>query len=139
MDELQIQRILDTLKTSFIDVMRKIDLDKSDLVKNSKFIWKNNNVEVIMDDYYTFVDKGRRRGRQPPISSILTWMNDKGIRAPSGTTQEQLAFAIARSIGDKGLKARPFVNTLALEMQDILSKYIYSKVNEILSKTLTKR
>lgn len=56
--------------------------------------------------YAPFVEYGRRPGKQPPVDAILRWIVFKGIGGPHPRRQ---AFAIARSIGKKGVKGRyPF-------------------------------
>ena len=67
MDELQIQKVLDTLKTSFIDIMKKIDLDKSDLVRQTEFTIRGPNIHLLMPDYAEFIDSGRRKNRRQPF------------------------------------------------------------------------
>lgn len=47
--------------------------------------------------------KGRKPGKFPPISAILDWIREKGIK-PVDITEKSLAFLIARSIAKKGTK-----------------------------------
>lgn len=52
--------------------------------------------------YAAAVEKGRRPGaQQPPTKPIEAWARRKGIRAP--------AYVLARAIGRKGIKARPYL------------------------------
>lgn len=50
-------------------------------------------------------------GRPAPIGLIMEWMKRKGIRPRSSSPSafRALAFVIARSIGRRGLAARPFL------------------------------
>lgn len=49
-------------------------------------------------EHYEFVDKGRRAGATPPpVKPIQQWINQKGL--------ELNAYAVAKSIGKKGIKA----------------------------------
>ena len=48
---------------------------------------------------------GRKPGKRPPISAIEDWIEAKGIKAvESEITTSQLAFLIARKIGEEGTK-----------------------------------
>lgn len=59
--------------------------------------------ELIIDYVYygLFVDKGRNPGKQPPLDDIREWCRLKGI-------PEEAAYPIARKIGKKGYKGKPF-------------------------------
>lgn len=53
--------------------------------------------------YGLYVEKGRRPGKPPPpISAIRRWATRKGI-------PESALYVLARSIGRKGIKARPYM------------------------------
>lgn len=54
--------------------------------------------EAKAPEHYVFVDKGRRAGaKQPPTKPIEKWIKQKGL--------DLNAFAVARSIAKKGIKA----------------------------------
>ena len=52
--------------------------------------------------YARFVEEGRRPGKMPPVAAIAGWAARHGIE-PSA------AFLIARSIGRRGTKPRPYL------------------------------
>lgn len=54
-------------------------------------------------EYYYFVDKGRRKGKFPPINKIQQWIKQKGLTL-KGVTLKQAAFLISRKIAEKGIK-----------------------------------
>lgn len=75
-------------------------------------------VSLRLQDYWKYVERGRKPGKWPPRSAILQWIRvkpvaprpDKNGRVP---TENQLAFLIARKIGTKGIKPTPaLVETL---------------------------
>lgn len=68
-------------------------------------------VTINLEDYWYYVENGRKAGRFPPIDKILEWIKVKPVipytdsrgRLP---TEEQLAFLIARKIANEGTEGR---------------------------------
>lgn len=74
-------------------------------------------------NYAFYVEFGRRPGKRPPIRDIQRWVKRKGLAGRYGVKSRkrlgsksqrdkedlQLAFAIANSIAQNGVKARPFL------------------------------
>ena len=65
-----------------------------------------------MEDYWYFVDEGRKPGRFPPVNKIRQWILDKPVawnpvngRIP---TLEQKTYLIGRSIAEKGIAGTNF-------------------------------
>jgi len=99
---------------------------------------------VYMEDYWYWVDRGRKPGGFPPIDDIISWINNKPVswtptdgKIPS---IKQRAFLIGRSIAEKGTNKTDFTRlatdkTLndALDMfeeeyADQIEDFIYSRV-----------
>lgn len=54
-----------------------------------------------------FVERGRKRGRLPPVKSILEWMQAKQLTKKLGPhASRRVAYLIAKKIGAKGVKGR---------------------------------
>ena len=75
----------------------------------------NYHVELNLQDYWWYVEHGRKPGKFPPVNKILEWIRIKPVipRADSRgriPTQQQLAFLISRKIARDGIPAE---NTLA--------------------------
>jgi hypothetical protein len=84
---------------------------------------KDNSVDVgYFADYASAIEFGRKSGAPPRIKDIYEWIKKKGIAdtyTASGKRRKRsvdyeakakgLAFAIARSIGKLGTKARPYL------------------------------
>jgi hypothetical protein len=86
-------------------LMRKPLPASSDLVKSIKYkVFQNGSVEFEFNESGIFVDKGRRKGaKPPPVKPIADWARKKGIDASP--------YAIAKSIGKKGIKKYPWIYT----------------------------
>jgi len=71
-------------------------------------------VPIELLEYGVYVDNGAERGAggMPPVRAIADWIKFKRINVPSGMTQQQFAWAVARSIEKKGQrfkKPKPFI------------------------------
>lgn len=67
-------------------------------------------VDVEMQDYWKYVDKGRPAGKQPPLEKIAEWIRVKPIQPQPYTytpSVKSLAFLIQRSIKQKKGYAPP--------------------------------
>lgn len=81
-------------------------------------------VTINLEDYWYYVENGRKAGRFPPIDKILEWIRIKPVipytdsrgRLP---TEEQLAFLIARKIANDGTEGRKVL----FETVDELNRY----------------
>lgn len=73
---------------------------------------------IIMEDYWYWIDRGRRPGSFPPVTAIRNWIIEKGINFPPVNgrvpTLEQKTYMIGRSIAEKGTDGTNFV-TLATD------------------------
>ena len=57
--------------------------------------------------YAYIVEFGRKIGTMPPVSSLIPWVKKK-LRINKPKQQKQVAFLIARSIMQNGIKPKPF-------------------------------
>lgn len=101
-----------------------------ELLDSVRYIFnkKNTSFEISMEmaEYWKYVESGRKSGRFPPISAIREWVRVKPVipRPYNGKlpTENQLAFLIARSIAENGIKPRPiFKDSLNDVMKDFES------------------
>ena len=86
-----------------------------ELARSTEFIiqFRGGIIEVlfISNDYYYYIDNGRKPGKMPPIEAIKQWTRWKGI-------PEKAAWPIAKKIAKVGYKAR----TLSPKITDIMIK-----------------
>lgn len=113
--------------------LKALGLSDSNLIKNVDYrkVEKNKQwlVQVILPKYAINVDQGRRAGaKMPPVGPILDWLRRKKI-APKNGKLGQLAFAIAKSIAKKGIKARPFLKNIPEYTQQWIDFHIKEIVN----------
>lgn len=70
-------------------------------------------VDIELEDYWYYVEHGRKAGKFPPVNKIKEWISvkpvmpypDKKGRIP---TVDQLAFLIGRKISKEGTDPQPF-------------------------------
>lgn len=89
------------------------NLSKS--IKLNKVIKKNNSYifKYTMLKYGIFVDKGRRKGKMPPLKAIKEWCSSKGI-------DKKYAFPIAKEIGRTGIYGINFTrNVTKMSIDDL--------------------
>lgn len=88
---------------------------KSKIKVNGKYVIISLNLE----DYWKYVEYGRRPGKFPPVDKIREWIRVKPIlpQPQNGKlpTANQLAFLIGRSIARNGIKP---TNALKQSMND---------------------
>lgn len=133
------------------------NLYKENLILNNRIASGNllNNIEfnvktsdstysVIfsMEDYWWYVENGRKAGKWPPMDKILDWIKIKPILPrPSNEklpTPKQLAFLIARKIGEEGTQG---TGDLSYSIETVFERYrqriyeaLYSDIDEAIIK-----
>lgn len=130
MNEIDLKKIVGAI----LDVVRFIlvrkGLSNSNIYKKTEIKIVGEDVIVLMPDYTTFVDSGRRAGRMPPIKSIVKWIREKNINIPSNYTLEQFAFAIAKNISKKGTKGKNFLEQISTNVQELIFDFINKEINK---------
>lgn len=82
-------------------------------------------LEFHMADYGKYVDKGRRPGKQPPLSKIRAWCKLKGIPT-------EAAYPIARKIGRFGIPPTNFFTIpISRRRQQLADKLAKASAEEI--------
>ena len=92
-------------------------------------ITPKGNIRFFYLQYGVYVESGRRAGaRQPPTKPILQWIEQRGITPDKGTSKRSLAYIIARSIGEKGIKPTPFMRAAIKQQKVGLSKQLAKEI-----------
>ena len=83
-------------------------------------------VTINLEDYWYYVENGRKAGRFPPIDKILEWIRVKPVIPYSDSrgrlpTEEQLAFLIARKISEQGTEPK---HVLAETVEELNREYL---------------
>lgn len=101
-------------------------------------LYHSVNVDAVSDDtlvfsilqHWEYVSIGwRHTGRFPNtahwfIMNLLDWIRRKGIRSYDGMTQNELAWAIYKSINKRGIEARPFIIYDPQERPDVILPFL---------------
>lgn len=116
------------------------------LLNNIEFNVKTSDstysVIFSMEDYWWYVENGRKAGKWPPMDKILEWIKIKPILPrPSNEklpTPKQLAFLIARKIGEEGTQG---TGDLSYSIETVFERYrqriyeaLYSDIDEAIIK-----
>ena len=110
-------------------------------------------------DYWYYIENGRKKGKMPPTKELgAKWQAKNGInpaniiyqmtvdynkkkgftkrivkKLPFQKAAKQFAFIVARSIGKKGVKPRPFIDNVNNDRLDIM----LSKLSILIGKEVT--
>lgn len=110
------------------------------LAKSVKFSLAKSGGLISVDfkakDYWKWVDKGRRPGKNPPIKPLVRWAKSKlGL---SGEDAEQAAYAISRFIGKNGTKGTNIftnnINKFKKDVRKLQGKELKADLNEFILK-----
>lgn len=92
-------------------------------------------IYVKMKDYWYYVENGRKAGKWPPIDNILNWIKIKPVLPRPNTegklpTPQQLAFLIARKIGEEGTEGTQDLRKATDTIWDTFEDRLYEAIDE---------
>ena len=115
-----------------------------------KVFGNSYTLELFMEDYWKWVDEGRKPGKMPPIDKIAKWIAQKGIPIRSmvkasplkrksklslseriKSRNRSLAFLIARKIAKHGTKGTHFYS-------DVINDKFFQDLNNDIGEALKK-
>lgn len=139
-----VRKVLNEFGKLLVDTYRdkltneKVNASKT-LYNSISYIVEGNGtnfvVKLKLEDYYKYVENGRKAGKFPPINKIEKWIEIKPVlprpfangKLP---TTKQLAFLISRKIALEGIKPRPLLQQSIDE--------VFDEIKERLEEALTK-
>ena len=92
-------------------------------------------IYVKMKDYWYYVENGRKAGKRPPIQNILDWITIKPVLPRPNAegklpTPQQLAFLIARKIGEEGTEGTQDLRKATDTIWDTFEDRLYEAIDE---------
>ena len=92
-------------------------------------------IYVKMKDYWYYVENGRKAGKWPPIQNILDWIKAKPVLPRPNAegklpTPQQLAFLIARKIGEEGTEGTQDLRKATDTIWDTFEDRLYEAIDE---------
>ena len=92
-------------------------------------------IYVKMKDYWYYVENGRKAGKWPPIDNILNWIKIKPVLPRPNAegklpTPQQLAFLIARKIGEEGTQGTHDLRKATDTIWDTFEDRLYEAIDE---------
>lgn len=138
------QLIPELRKSGAITMSRNGIHVNSDLINSFEFNIVHGRLQIEANDYYEYVDKGRRaRVGKVPITPLIRWMRQYRVRPQGGQTYTQLAFAIQQSIYKSGIKGKNYLNKLYETYGDLtqseLGDYLEESLLEDIVNSLTNK
>lgn len=91
-------------------------------------------IYVKMKDYWYYVENGRKAGKMPPIDNILRWITVKPVLPRPNAkgklpTPQQLAFLIARKIGEEGTEGTQDLRKATDTIWDTFEDRLYEAID----------
>lgn len=137
MDETRLNEIIKDVVLIMSYIMDSVGLSSSRIKASGTVTTNGYDFSINLNDYAIFIDKGRRKGaKRPPLYAIIDWMRRNGITPRNGMSEQSLAFIIARNIGIRGIKARPFLDNLQKEATELIELFIFEEINSKLKESL---
>ena len=130
------------LVEEYKDSLIRNEVNASDkLFKSVKYLFNSDNryleIDLELENYYWYVENGRKAGKFPPIQKIEDWIKikpvlpykDKNGKLP---TLNQLTYLIGRKIKEKGIQGKHLLQ----KSVDEIYKEIEDRLVDALSEDL---
>ena len=121
------------------NLIRNDRIASGDLLNNIEYELTRGDftytIYVKMKDYWYFVENGRKAGKMPPIDNILNWIRVKPVLPRPNAegklpTPQQLAFLIARKIGEEGTEGTQDLRKATDTIWDTFEDRLYEAIDE---------
>ena len=119
-------------------VLAQNKLAGTDLEKSVEWVYRDNQLVLLANDYFLWVSTGRRKGaRKVPVEALIQWMKKKGV-APKNGDYNGTAFAIQNAIYKNGITARNYINPITEDVSSVTAEYLATMLSEIIATTIAK-
>lgn len=121
------------------NLIRNDRIASGDLLNNIEYEITRDDftvtIYVKMRDYWYYVENGRKAGKWPPIQNILDWIKIKPVLPRPNAegklpTPQQLAFLIARKIGEEGTEGTQDLRKATDTIWDTFEDRLYEAIDE---------
>ena len=121
------------------NLIRNDRIASGDLLNNIEYEITRDDftvtIYVKMRDYWYYVENGRKAGKWPPIDNILNWIKIKPVLPRPNAegklpTPQQLAFLIARKIGEEGTEGTQDLRKATDTIWDTFEDRLYEAIDE---------
>lgn len=134
-----INEFIAALKQNYIDAGK---VATGNLVNNISGTIEQNgttySVVLHLPKEAEYIEYGRRPGKFPPIEAIREWIRVKPVlpqpRSGHLPTPNQLAYAIAKKIADRGIEPQPIIKStvnsfdLAGKVENEIAKQLFNRI-----------
>lgn len=134
------------LVEDYKDSLIRNEVNASDKLFNSvKYLFKSDNryleIDLELENYYWYVENGRKAGKFPPIQKIEDWIKikpvlpykDKNGKLP---TLNQLTYLIGRKIKEKGIQGKHLLQKSVDEIYKEIEDRLVDALSEDLHNTV---
>lgn len=123
--------------------VNKDTLSNSDIVNKMKIQVEDDKLSISIFNYYSYIESGRKVGAKLiPLKNIIEWIKAKKIQGRNKKGQfisvNSLAWAIVKSIQNKGISPRPIFSKAYDEVSKEFDKKLNVYVNSIVDSILIK-
>ncbi|WAX17254.1 hypothetical protein PM21P1_00032 [Parabacteroides phage PM21P1] len=118
----------------------KSNYEKQNLVASGRFgnelktVNKGGSIAIVAPHYAVQMILGRRSGKRPPVKAIKQWIKDKNRNAGTNIP-EDAAYAIAKKIGEEGVKVPNHYNNGTAIKSVITDERVKRLVDDMLKVT----
>ena len=128
----EMKAIADQIAQLYRDALTEDDAVASGKLRDFKVTCEMSGsffeVYFHLQDYWKYVEKGRKPGTYPPVSAIRKWIDIKPVipRAINGKvpTKDQLAYLICRKIYRVGIAPRPLLQEAIDSAEELIDKLV---------------
>jgi hypothetical protein len=120
-------------------------LDTGDLYNATDVYFEvegNGNQVIVVDfapyPYWYWVNEGRRPGKYPPLSTMLSWVQSKPALTSPDLSIKQRAFLAGRSIAKYGIFQTSFIQKGFKEAEQKIEYYLGEYAKEYLTNYMIK-